>query len=159
MLKPTPDLCDQFPDQVQVVRSLLRNFGGLEQFCGPVVTVSCPEDNSMVNALLSTKGSGRVLVVDGKASVNCAYLGDNLAAKAFENGWSGLVINGFIRDVDIIKSINIGVKALGAYPVKTEKKGLGDINLPVTFGGVTFTSGDFLYSDNDGILVARHQLT
>lgn len=137
----------------------MRNFGGLEQFCGPVVTVCCPEDNSMVNALLSTKGSGRVLVVDGKASVNCAYLGDNLAAKAFENGWSGLVINGFIRDVDIIKSINIGVKALGAYPVKTEKKGLGDINLPVTFGGVTFTSGDFLYSDNDGILVARHQLT
>lgn len=137
----------------------MRNFGGLEQFCGPVVTVCCPEDNSMVNALLSTKGSGRVLVVDGKASVNCAYLGDKLAAKAFENGWSGLVINGFIRDVDIIKSINIGVKALGAYPVKTEKKGLGDINLPVTFGGVTFTSGDFLYSDNDGILVARHQLT
>lgn len=157
-MRPTPDLCDKYPDQVQVLEPILRNLGGKKQFCGQIVTLSCPEDNSKVRDLLSINGDGQVLVVDGKASERCAYLGDLLAAKAFDNGWSGLVINGYIRDVDIIKNIEIGVQALGAYPVKTQKRGLGDVNIPITFGGITFNSGDYLYADNNGILVSKQQL-
>jgi len=157
-MKPTPDLCDDYPDQVQVLAPILRNFGGRSQFCGPIVTVSCPEDNSKVKELLATPGEGRVLVVDGNASQRCAYLGDMLAAKASSNGWSGIVINGYIRDVDQIEATDIGVQALGTFPVKTEKRGLGDFDLPVTFGGITFSPGHYLYADNNGIVVAKSAL-
>lgn len=157
-MKPTPDLCDQYPDKVDVMKPMLKNFGGREHFCGQIITVSCPEDNSKVRDLVSTCGEGRVLVVDGGASQRCAYLGDLLAVKACENGWSGLVINGYIRDVDVIKKIDIGVQALGVYPVKTQKRGLGDVNIPITFGGITFCAGHFLYADNNGILVSKQQL-
>ena len=157
-MKLTPDLCDEYPHQVQVMQPIFSNFGGREKFCGQVITVSCPEDNSKVRDLLSTQGKGRVLVVDGFASQRCAYLGDSLAAKACKNGWSGLVINGYIRDVDIIRKTHIGVQALGVYPVKTQKKGLGDVNIPVNFGGITFMPGDYIYADNNGILVSKEQL-
>ena len=158
-MKSIPDLCDEYSDQIQVMKPVLHNLGGKKQFFGRIVTLSCPEDNSKVREQLSTKGKGQVLVVDGKASERCAYLGDLLATKAFENGWSGIVINGYIRDVDIIEKIDIGVQALGVYPVKTQKGGLGDVNIPITFAGITFNSGDFLYADNNGILVSKIQLT
>ena len=153
-MKPTPDLCDDYPDQVKVLAPILRNFGGRRQFSGAIVTVSCPEDNSKVKELLATDGKGRALVVDGNASQRCAYLGDMLAAKAADNGWSGIVINGYIRDVDQIEATDIGVQALGTFPVKTDKRGLGDIGQPVTFGGITFIPGHYLYADNNGIVVS-----
>lgn len=157
-MKPTPDLCDEYPHQVDIMKSILKNFGAKEQFCGQIITVSCPEDNSKLRDLINTSGEGRILVVDGAASERCAYLGDLLAAKASENGWSGLVINGYIRDVDVIRKTDIGVQALGVYPVKTQKRGLGDVNIPITFGGITFYTGQFLYADNNGILVSKQQL-
>ena len=157
-MKSTPDLCDDYPDLVQVMEPLLHNFGGREQFCGQIITVSCPEDNSKVRELLDADGDGRILVVDGSASRSCAYLGDKLAAKASSNGWSGLIINGYIRDIDQIKITDIGVQALGAYPVKTEKRGLGRVNIAVTFGGIRFNSGDYLYADNNGVVVSKQQL-
>lgn len=157
-MKSTPDLCDEYPNLVQVLDPLLSNFGGREQFWGRIITVSCPEDNSQVKELLNTDGHGCVLVVDGSASRSCAYLGDMLAAKASNNGWSGIIINGYIRDVDQIKITDIGVQALGTYPVKTEKRGLGHVNIAVTFGGITFNSGDYLYADNNGILVSQQKL-
>lgn len=157
-MKPTPDLCDEYPHQVDIMKPILKNFGAKEQFCGQIITVSCPEDNSKLRDLINTSGEGRILVVDGAASERCAYLGDLLAAKASENGWSGLVINGYIRDVDVIRKTDIGVQALGVYPVKTQKRGLGDVNIPITFGGITFYTGQFLYADNNGILVSKQQL-
>lgn len=157
-MKSTPDLCDEFPHLVQVMKPILHNFGGREQFYGPIVTVNCPEDNSKVKELLDTQGDGRILVVEGGASERCAYLGDKLAAKASTNGWSGVVINGFIRDIDEIRETYIGVQALGAYPVKTEKKGLGHVNIPVEFGDILFSPGDYLYADNNGIVVSKQHL-
>lgn len=157
-MKSTPDLCDEFPHLVQVMKPILHNLGGREQFYGPIVTVNCPEDNSKVKELLDTQGDGRILVVEGGASERCAYLGDKLAAKASTNGWSGVVINGFIRDIDEIRETYIGVQALGAYPVKTEKKGLGHVNIPVEFGGILFSPGDYLYADNNGIVVSKQHL-
>jgi len=106
-----------------------------------------------VRAALETPGEGRVLVVDGNASSNCAFLGDLLAALACKNGWSGVVINGYIRDSEIVATIGIGVKALGTHPKKSLKRGLGERDIPVRFGGVEFRPGDYLYADPDGIVV------
>ncbi|MDA8782269.1 ribonuclease E activity regulator RraA [bacterium] len=158
-MKPTPDLCDQYPEMVRVVEPMLTNYGGRTQFCGPVVTVKCFEDNSCVKQLVGTPGNGRVLVVDAGGSMRRACLGDMLAEKASNNGWSGIVIYGCIRDVDELMAIDIGVQALGVHPMKTEKKDVGEIDIPVTFGGVTFIPGDFAYADNNGLIVACQELT
>ncbi|MDC9719762.1 MAG: putative 4-hydroxy-4-methyl-2-oxoglutarate aldolase [Gammaproteobacteria bacterium] len=153
-----PELCDQFEDLVHVVEPMLMNFGAKERFSGEIVTLKCHEDNSKVRELAGQDGTGKVLVVDGGGSLRRALLGDLLAEKAASNGWEGMVIYGCIRDVNAIGGINLGVQALAAHPMKTEKRGLGDINQKVHFGGVTFTPGHFIYADNNGVLVAPHAL-
>jgi len=158
-MKPTPDLCDEYPHQVKVLEPILQNFGGREQFYGCIVTVKCFEDNSCVKELVSKAGEGRVLVVDGGGSMRRACLGDMLAQQASDNGWSGIVIYGCIRDIDEIAATDIGVQALGVHPMKTEKKGVGEIDIAITFGGVTFNSGDYLYADNNGVLISTEALT
>ena len=153
-----PELCDQFEDLVQVAEPMFTNFGAKERFSGEVVTLKCFEDNSKVRELAGQDGTGKVLVVDGGGSLRRALLGDMLAEKAAKNGWEGMVIYGCIRDVNAIRSINLGVQALAAHPMKTEKRGLGEINQDVHFGGVTFVPGHFIYADNNGVLVAPHPL-
>ena len=155
---PTPDIADQFPDDVQALELALQNFGGVSRFCGEVVTVKCHEDNSLVKELLEQAGEGRVIVVDGGGSRRRALLGDMLAAKAVANGWAGLVINGVIRDVDEIGATALGVQALGTIPLKTEKLGVGQRDLNLHFGGVVIRPGDFLYADNNGVLIAARKL-
>ena len=157
-MKPTPDLCDHYPDLVRVLEPMLRSYGGREQFSGAIVTVKCFEDNSCVKQLVGTPGEDRVLVVDGGGSMRRACLGDMLAEKASSNGWSGIIIYGCIRDVDEIMATDIGVQALGVHPVKTEKKDIGEINIPVTFGGLTFVPGEYLYADNNGVVVSAEPL-
>ena len=158
-MKSTPDLCDQYPELAQAVEPMFSNFGGRESFGGQVVTVKCFEDNSRVKELVSTPGEGRVMVVDAGGSMRRACLGDMLAEKASANGWSGIIIYGCIRDVDEIMATDIGVQALGVHPIKTDKKGIGEIDIAVTFGGVTFNSGDYVYADNNGIIVSPEKLS
>ena len=158
MMKSTPDLCDQYPDLIQVVAPMFKNYGGRESFGGEIVTVKCFEDNSCVKQLVGSQGQGRVMVVDGGGSMRRACLGDMLAEKAAVNGWSGLIIYGCIRDVDEIMATDIGVQALGTHPMKTAKKGIGETQIPVTFGGVTFNPGHYVYADNNGIVVASQPL-
>jgi len=158
MMKSTPDLCDQYPDLIQVVAPMFKNYGGRESFGGEIVTVKCFEDNSCVKQLVGSQGQGRVMVVDGGGSMRRACLGDMLAEKAAVNGWSGLIIYGCIRDVDEIMATDIGVQALGTHPMKTAKKGIGETQIPVTFGGVSFNPGHYVYADNNGIVVATEQL-
>lgn len=159
-MKPftTPDLCDAFPDDVHVAEPLFTSFGGRDAFGGEIVTVKCFEDNSKVKALVEQNGSGKVIVVDGGGSLRHALLGDMLAEKAAKNGWQGLIINGCIRDVDIIRQTPLGVHALRTHPLKTDKRGLGDIDVPVRFAGVTFAPGHFVYADNNGIVVSARAL-
>jgi regulator of ribonuclease activity A len=137
---------------------MLSNFGGREQFCGPIVTVKCFEDNSMVKQLVGTPGDGRVIVVDAGGSLRRACLGDMLAEQAAENGWAGLIIYGCIRDIDQIMATDIGVQALGVHPMKTDKKGVGELDIAVSFGGVTFNPGEYLYADNNGVIVSAEPL-
>ena len=154
----TPDIADEFPEEVHALELPLQNYGGVQHFCGEVVTVKCHEDNSLVKELLDTPGDGRVMVVDGGGSYRRALLGDILAEKAAGNGWSGLVINGVIRDVDQIGETHLGVQALGTIPLKTAKLGHGQQNISLRFGGISIHPGDYIYADNNGVLVASRKL-
>ena len=157
-MKSVPDLCDEYSETVQVLEPIFSNYGGRERFSGPIVTVKCFEDNSLVKALVDTPGNGRVIVVDGGGSMRRACLGDMLADKASKNGWSGFLIYGCIRDVDEISSIGIGVQALGVHPMKTEKKGAGEQQITVAFAGVSIQPNEYLYADNNGVIISRTAL-
>lgn len=154
----SPDLADNNPNNVVALELQMQSYGLHAKFYGQVVTLKCFEDNSLVKELASTDGEGKVLVVDGAASIRKALLGDMIAANFVKNGWAGVIINGVIRDVEIINTLALGVKALGCVPLKTEKRGEGQKHIPIAFGGVTFTENDFIYSDANGILVSDSAL-
>jgi len=154
----TPDLCDAYPELVQVVDPLFSNFGGRDSFGGQIVTVKCFEDNSRVKELVDQDGSGKVMVVDGGGSLRRALLGDMLAEKAAKNGWAGIIVYGCVRDVDVLAQTDLGIQALASHPMKTDKRGIGDLNIPVTFCGVTFVPGNYVYADNNGIIISSAAL-
>lgn len=154
----TCDLCDDHPDKVRVCEPLFANFGGRQAFGGQIVTVKCFEDNSRVKELLATPGLGRVLVVDGGGSLRCALLGDLIGDSAVRQGWSGVIVYGCVRDVDALAELDLGVQALASIPLKSVRKGVGETELPVTFGGITFTPGEYVYADNNGVIVSREAL-
>jgi regulator of ribonuclease activity A len=154
----TADLYDQHGDNLRVCEPIFRDFGGLARFYGPIVTVKCFEDNSLVKSTLAEPGAGRVLVVDAGGSRRCAMLGDLIAASAVEQGWAGVVLFGCVRDTVEIGAMPLGIKALASLPRKSERRGEGQRDIPVTFAGVRFAPGDHLYSDEDGILVAERAL-
>ena len=155
----TPDLCDAHPDRVRILEPMLVNLGGRQAFGGEVMTVKCYEDNSLVNEQVAQAGDGRVLVIDGGGSLRRALMGDRVATTAMENGWVGAIIYGCIRDIDEIEALDFGVQALAVVPRKSEKRGVGDLDVPLTFGGVTFHTGDWVYADNNGVIVADSALT
>lgn len=154
MTYATTDLSDQHPE-AQVAEPIFADFGGRLAFHGPIKTLKIFEDNALVRATLETPGEGRVLVVDGGGSMRCALVGGNLGALAVKNNWVGIVVFGYIRDSEEIATQEVGLKALGTHPRKSEK-GLhsGHADKVVTFAGVTFKPGAWLYSDADGILVS-----
>jgi regulator of ribonuclease activity A len=150
----TPDLCDEHPSLVSVVEPMFANYGGRDSFAGEIVTVKCYEDNSLVKEHAGKLGLGKVLVVDGGGSMRRALLGDLIANDAFENQWQGIIIYGCVRDVDSLVTLDLGIQAIGSSPLKTQKRGIGDLNIPITFGGVTFNPGEFVYADNNGVIVS-----
>lgn len=153
----TPDLSDEAPE-VRALELQFYNFGAIKQFGGRAVTIKCHEDNSLVKQCVDEAGAGRVIVVDGGGSQRRALLGDMLADKAAANGWAGLVINGVIRDVDEIGQTNLGVQALGTCPIKTEKLGVGQRDIVIHMGGVDIAPGDYVYADNNGVIVSKWAL-
>lgn len=155
----TADLCDHYSEQVQMAEEAFADLGGRILFSGQIHTIKAFEDNSMVREAVAEPGEGKVLVIDGGGSMRRAMLGDMLAEKAVKNGWNGVVINGCIRDSAEIATMDIGVKALGTHPCKTEKRGLGDRDVSVRFAGVDFVPGHYLYADEDGIIVSETALT
>ena len=159
----TPDLCDEFEAElgktVRVVAPMFKRYGGRTAFSGQIVTLKLFEDNSLVRTAFAEDGRGKVLVIDGGGSLRCALVGDQLAILAQKNGWEGVVVYGCIRDSGDINGIDIGVRALDTHPQKSIKKNVGDRDIAVTFGGVTFRSGEYLYADEDGVLVSEKPLT
>lgn len=153
----TPDLCDAH-EGIRVLDPIFNNYGGVASFFGQIVTIKCHEDNSVVKQLVSKQGDGRVIVMDGGGSLRRAILGDMLAEQAANNGWAGLIINGCIRDVDEIGRTALGVKALNVHPMKTEKRGIGDLNIPVQMAGQVIHPNEWAYCDNNGVIVSAIEL-
>ena len=154
----TTDLCDAHEDRVRVVAPMFSSYGGRKAFYGPVSTLKLFEDNGLVRRALESPGNGRVLVIDGGGSLRRALVGDQLAALGVKNGWSGIVAYGCIRDSRAIGAMDIGVFALATHPQKTLKKNEGDVDIDVSFGGVTFTPGHWLYADEDGVILSDSPL-
>ncbi|HXF67063.1 MAG TPA: ribonuclease E activity regulator RraA [Burkholderiales bacterium] len=154
----TVALCDKYKGSLQVAAPLFRNYGRIEAFHGEIQTVKCYEDNTAVRDALSVPGKGKVLVVDAGGSLRCALVGDVVAGLGAKNGWSGIVLNGCVRDVKAINRIAIGIRALASVPLASDKYGLGVIGVPVTFAGVTFLPGHHLYADADGLVVSPKPL-
>lgn len=153
----TPDLSDEAPEAFAIELQFV-NFGQIKQFGGQVVTLKCHEDNSLLKQLVGEPGEGRVIVVDGGGSLRRALLGDRVADAAVKNGWAGVIINGVIRDVDQVGRIALGVLALGSYPVKSIKLGVGQRDIELHFGGVHIAPGDYVYADNNGVIVSKRSL-
>ena len=156
----TTDLCDAFETDpaLQVAEPVFRDYGGKIAFCGRIATVKVSNDNVLVRQLLETPGKGRILIVDGEASAWCALLGDQVAQIACDNGWAGIVINGGVRDIAEVGKIAIGVKARFSVPRRSKKEGQGRQNVPLAFAGVTFVPGDYVYADEDGLLISKRDL-
>lgn len=154
MSTATTDISDAHPE-LPVCEPLFGDYGGKEKFFGPIRTLKIFEDNALVRSTLETPGKGAVLVVDGGGSIRCALVGGNLGVLAVKNGWAGIVVYGYVRDSEELSQQQVGIKALGAHPRKSEK-GLhsGHVDKVVSFAGVTFKPGAWLYADADGIVVA-----
>ncbi|MET7395707.1 ribonuclease E activity regulator RraA [Dactylosporangium sp. NPDC005572] len=151
----TADLYDEYGEQLGSCDLQLQQYGGVARFHGRAVTVRCFEDNALLKSVVSEPGAGRVLVVDGGGSVHRALMGDMIAAIARDNGWSGVIINGAVRDVAVLRTLDIGIKALGSNPRKSTKTGSGERDVAVTFGGCAFAPDSQVYSDDDGIVVLQ----
>ncbi|PXX63000.1 regulator of ribonuclease activity A [Nocardia tenerifensis] len=149
----TADLADEIGPEIRSCDTQFIQFGGRATFAGRISTIRCFQDNLLVKQTLSEPGHGKVLVVDGGASIHTALVGDVIAGFGVDNGWAGVLINGAVRDSAILRTLDIGVKALGTNPRKSTQTGSGDRDVPVEFGGVTFVPGDMLYSDHDGVVV------
>ncbi len=154
----TADLCDDHSDTLSIAQPLFKDYGKNISFSGEISTVKCFEDNSLVRKQLEQDGHGRVLVVDGGGSIRCAMVGDILAQMGADNSWNGIVVYGCIRDSGVIATISLGVKAIGTLPLKSVKKGEGEIDIPVHFADVDFIPGQFAYADEDGIILSSTKL-
>lgn len=154
----TADLCDVHAEKVRVLQPVFRDYGGTPTFWGPCSTVQTLDDNTLVRAALEEPGEGRVLLVDGGGSLQCALVGDRLGQLAMDNGWAGLVVFGCIRDAATLKTMSIGLKALNTHPRKSQKSGRGRRDVSVNLAGALIHPGEILYSDADGILVSGTRL-
>jgi regulator of ribonuclease activity A len=151
--RATADLVDDIGADVRSCDTQFRQLGGRAMFAGPIHTVRCFEDNALLKSVLSEPGDGGVLVVDGGASLHCALVGDVIAGLGESNGWAGIIVNGVVRDSAALRSIDIGIKALGTNPRKSTKTGTGERDVAVEFGGIAFVPSEIAYSDDDGIVV------
>lgn len=154
----TTDLSDAHPGLVRHAESIFGDYGGQITFAGPIETLRVPDDNSLVREAVEGEGRGRVLVVDGGGELTYALFGGNLGKLAEKNGWAGVVINGCVRDTVELAECDIGIKALAAHPKRSEKRGLGEKNVVLRIAGLTLAPGDWLYADEDGIVVAAEKL-
>jgi regulator of ribonuclease activity A len=154
----TTDLCDQYYPKVNVAEPMFTSFGKKKAFHGKIATVKVFDDNVLVRKLIETLPPGSVLVVEGRGSKNCALLGDNVAGIAAQRGLAGIIINGYVRDTADLLDIDLGILALGSYPVRSGKEGKGEENVKLTFGSVEWKPGDYVYADEDGVVLSSEEL-
>ncbi len=153
----TADLCDKYPENIQVLDPILKSYGGAKRVMGQIITVKLFGSNKTLVELLKSDGEGQIAVVDVDAKYT-AVVGDNLMKFAYENNWAGIIINGYVRDTKNTKEIDVGLFALGTCPKKTMEACEGSLHVKVEFGGISFNEGDYLYADRDGIIVSQMPL-
>ncbi|HIF9070067.1 TPA: ribonuclease E activity regulator RraA [Photobacterium damselae] len=154
----TSELCDIYLDQVDVVEPMFNSYGGRGSFGGQITTVKCFEDNGVLRSVLEQSGVGRVLLVDGGGSLRRALIDIDIAQLAAENEWEGIVVYGCVRHVDELDELDLGIQALASMPVGADNQSVGEIDVPVNFGGVTFLPEDHLYADNTGVILSPEPL-
>ena len=153
-----PDICDEFSD-VQIGDLFLKSYGSIDKFYGQVNTAKCEHSNAVVKELIEEDGTEKILIVEHTGSELCSMIGDQIAQKAFDNNWNGIITNGCIRDIEVIKNINIGVLAKNSYPMKTDKsKGVGEKNVSIKLGSILINPGDWIYVDSNGWIKSEKKL-
>lgn len=158
MFIDTSELCDLYADQVDVVEPIFSSFGGVSQFFGKVTTIKCFENNGLIAEVLEENGEGRVLVIDGGGAVRRALVDAELAQLAADNGWEGIIVYGAVRQIQQLENIDIGIHALAPIPVGADDSDVGENDIPVNFGGVTFFPEDYIYADLTGIILSQEPL-
>ncbi|MCU4677410.1 putative 4-hydroxy-4-methyl-2-oxoglutarate aldolase [Catenovulum sp. 2E275] len=154
----TPDLFDDNRDTVRVASSGLHHFGGNKKFSGQAVTVNCPLDNSTAVEMLKQNGAGKVLIINGFATKQFAFLGDQMADNAVKNGWQGIIVNACVRDIEILRTMPLGVMALGCVPASTIKKGVGETNISISMLDTVIHPNDWIYADENGVIISTQAL-
>lgn len=149
----TADICDDFADEVMVCQLALNDYAGRSHFHGEAVTFDTYEDNQGISDVLMRGGAGKVLVIDGRGSRRCALCGGNIAAKALEHGWEGIILNGCIRDSHEVADLDLGVKAMGTTAMPPRTNGIGRADVEIYIGGITIHPGDYIYADQDAVIV------
>jgi regulator of ribonuclease activity A len=155
----TSALCDMYIDQVDVVEPMFSNFGGRTSFAGQITTIKCFEDNGLIREVLEQEGLGRILLIDGGGSLRRALVDAEIATIAEENEWEGIVVFGSVREIDDLEEMNIGIQAIASIPVGAVSQSIGESDIPVNFGGVTFLPDDYLYADSTGIIISPEILS
>ena len=156
-MNSTPDISDEFPD-LKFLNIQFKSFGAINFFSGQIVTAICPEDNSKIKKILNEPGNKKVLIVDGQASFKVALLGDLIADAAVKNNWSGVIINGCVRDVELLKNIDLGILAIGAVPRKSEKLERGSLGEDIRIGDIRISDGNWVYADKNGVIISENEL-
>ncbi|MBQ4832611.1 ribonuclease E activity regulator RraA [Pseudoalteromonas sp. MMG010] len=154
----TSDLCDTFPDAIDVLEPMFINFGGLSSFGGCIKTVKCFENNELIRDILSQDGDEKILLIDGGGSTRRALIDIELAELALENNWQGIIVYGAVRHVDELEEIDVGIQAIASIPVAADSEGAGEEEVGVNFAGVSFFDGDFIYADSTGIILSTEEL-
>jgi len=154
----TSELCDLFADSVDVVDPIFVSYGGRYSFGGEITTIKCFEDRGLIDRVLAQPGSGKVLLIDGGGSTRRALFDAALAQVAIDNDWEGIVCYGSVREVDALADLDIGVLAIASIPVNADSESIGDVDVPVNFGGVTFLPEDHLYADSTGVILSPEPL-
>jgi regulator of ribonuclease activity A len=158
MFIDTSELCDLYADQVDVVEPIFSSFGGVNAFYGKVTTIKCFENNGLIAEVLEENGKGRVLVVDGGGAVRRGLIDAELAQLATDNGWEGIIVYGAVRQIQQLENIHLGIHALAPIPVSADESNIGENDIPVNFGGVTFFPEDYIYADLTGIILSQEPL-
>jgi len=154
----TSELCDLFADSVDVVDPIFASFGGRYSFGGEITTIKCFEDRGLIDRVLAQPGAGKILLIDGGGSTRRALFDSASAQLAIDNDWEAIVCYGSVREIDTLAEMDIGVLAVAAIPVNAENESIGDIDVPVNLGGVTFLPEDYLYADSTGVILSPEPL-
>ena len=153
-----PDICDE-NNEIQIGELFLNSYGAINKFYGQIHTAKCEHSNSVVKELVQNNGEGKVLCISHTGSELCSMVGDQIAQTAFENNWAGIITNGYIRDIEVIKNINIGIYAFNSFPKKTDKsKGIGEKDVPIQIGNAYIEPGYWIYVDTNGRVVNKEEL-